>query len=97
MLCYECKSKVVRREAVGICHRCGVALCEEHAHVDSIPIVATYGDEAFPSITGTVELPRKGRLALCPVCHEALTQQKEQAKAKTVPPAHREARADQAA
>lgn len=43
MLCYECKSKVVSREAMSLCHHCGVALCEEHVHVGSVPIVATYG------------------------------------------------------
>ena len=76
MLCYECKSKGVRREAVSLCHHCGVGLCEEHAHVESVPIVATYGDRAFPSMTGTVELPRKARQILCGVCHEAFTEQK---------------------
>lgn len=97
MLCYECKSKAVRREAVSLCHHCGVALCEEHAHVESVPLVATYGDETFPSMTGTVELPRKARLVLCAVCREALAQQKRQGETTTARSVRSETRADQAA
>ena len=96
MLCYECKSKSVRREAVSLCHHCGVALCEEHAHVESVPIAATYGDRSFPSMTGTSELPRKARVVRCGVCQAALAQ-KEQGEAATARSIHSETRADQAA
>jgi len=97
MLCYECKLNGFRREAVGLCRQCGVALCEEHAHVDPAPVVATYANRTFPSITGTVELPRPTRVVLCGVCHAALSQQKGSAKAATANAVHAESNVNRAA
>ena len=97
MLCYECKLKGLRREAIGLCHQCGVALCEEHAHVEPAPVVATYGNKTFPSITGTVELPQPARVVLCGVCRQALAQGKGKGVVTAESPVHSEQLADRAA
>lgn len=74
MSCYECAVQGVQREAIGTCHHCSVALCQEHAHMEPEPVVATYDDRTHPSMQGTLELPLKARMLLCQVCRTALAQ-----------------------
>lgn len=81
VICFECKYIAIRRDAVGVCHNCGVALCAEHARIEWTPIVAVYGNSTFPAINETVELPRKARLILCGVCQQALEQKHGHVKA----------------
>lgn len=77
MFCYECALQGVRREAIGMCHNCSLALCREHAHVEPAPVVATYAIRTYPSVRGAVELPVKARKLLCAVCRAALGQRLE--------------------
>ncbi len=74
MFCYECAVQGVQREAIGTCHNCSLALCQDHAHVEPAPVVATYANKTYSSVRGTVELPLKARKLLCQVCQVALAQ-----------------------
>ena len=74
MLCYDCKLSHSSREAIGICSHCGGAVCDEHAFVESEPLIATWGNKTFPSVRGTYQLPRKARRVLCRICRDGLTQ-----------------------
>jgi hypothetical protein len=38
MVCYECFMRGQRRDAIGLCHHCSVAVCAEHAEVVAVPI-----------------------------------------------------------
>ena len=80
MFCYECAVQGERREAIGMCHNCSLALCQEHAHVELAPIVATYGNPTYPSLIGTVKMPLEARKLLCGVCQAALSQKFDASK-----------------
>ena len=73
MLCFECSQAGVRSEAVAVCHHCSAALCSDHAHIVSDPVVASY------PVTMTIMLPRQARLILCDTCAAALGQKREPA------------------
>ena len=68
MLCYECSRDKTRREAVGLCNHCSVALCPDHACIVNDPVTAIY------PISKTVVLPKKARLLLCAICRSAYEQ-----------------------
>lgn len=68
MECFDCRNSGARTEAVGFCHHCGAAICPTHTTVASIPI------EIQAPIAKSVELPKRARMLLCPVCVEALAQ-----------------------
>jgi hypothetical protein len=68
MMCYECFRKGIRREAVGLCHHCSAALCEEHAAAISRPVTRN------APISKVILMPLPARELLCPVCLPALTQ-----------------------
>ena len=97
VICFECKCIAIRRDAVGVCHNCGVALCEEHAQIEWTPIVAVYGNSTYPAINGTFELPRKARQILCRVCQQALRQKHGHVKAAPSESTRNQPIADQAA
>lgn len=68
MVCYECFLAGTRRDAVGLCHHCGAALCPEHAQVVPEEITAQI------PVVKTIVLSRKARRLLCHICREALEQ-----------------------
>ena len=68
MHCLDCNKSGTQTPAVGFCHYCGAAICPAHATVATIPI------EIQTPIAKTVDLPKRGRMLLCPVCTEALVQ-----------------------
>jgi len=68
MHCYECCKNGTKRDAVGICHHCSAALCEDHTTVTEDPITAVY------PVVKTVVLPKRARLFLCQTCKEAIEQ-----------------------
>ena len=70
MLCYECSQGETRKEAIGICHHCSVALCQQHSSMISDPVTMT------ALINRTVVLPKKARLLLCTICLRALQQER---------------------
>ena len=71
MYCYECSQADTRGEAIGICHHCSVALCQEHASMIADPVTMT------ALINRTVVLPKKARLLLCSTCLAALQQDRD--------------------
>ena len=71
MICFECSSSGISRQAVGLCHHCSAALCPEHARTVDDPVRATY------AISETVVLPKHARLLLCEICRDALLQSHE--------------------
>jgi hypothetical protein len=70
MYCYECSQAGTRQEAIGICHHCSVALCQQHASMITDPVTMT------ALINRTVVLPKKARLLLCTTCLAALQQER---------------------
>ena len=70
MCCYECSQASTRSEAIGICHHCSVALCQQHGLMISDPVTMT------ALINRTVVLPKKARLLLCSTCLAALQQER---------------------
>jgi len=80
MLCYECSIFGERRDAIGLCHYCSVAVCMEHAELVAVPITR----EA--PITKEVILPRRARYLFCRICFPAIEQghAHEQEKVETV-------------
>ena len=53
MYCYECSQAGTRGEAIGICHQCSVALCQQHAPMITDPMTMT------SLITGTLFCQRR--------------------------------------
>jgi hypothetical protein len=51
MYCYECSQAGTRGEAIGICHHCSVALCQQHGSMITDPVTMSF---------------RKARLSDCP-------------------------------
>jgi hypothetical protein len=70
MLCYECSQTGTRQEAIGLCHHCSVALCQQHASMINDPVTMT------ALINRTVVLPKKARVLLCSTCLSALQQER---------------------
>ena len=70
MCCYECSQAGTRGEAIGICHHCSVALCQQHARIIADPVTTEY------PLLRTVVLPKKARLLLCSTCLTALQQER---------------------
>jgi hypothetical protein len=68
MLCYECSETGTRSEAVGLCHHCSVALCQQHGSMVADPMTTVY------PLVREVVLPKKARMLLCPTCLTALQQ-----------------------
>ncbi len=68
MQCYECAISERETPAVGLCHNCSVALCQQHAIVRSRDVTAPY------PIFKIVALPQQAREMLCSVCKTALEQ-----------------------
>ena len=68
MQCYECSISGKQTQAVGLCHNCSVALCQEHAILRPRDVTALY------PVVKTVVLPQRSREMLCPVCKTALEQ-----------------------
>ena len=66
--CYECLRAGDNRDAVGLCHHCSAALCEEHIREVDDPVTDIY------PLMRTVVLPKKARLLLCSRCKAALEQ-----------------------
>ena len=71
MYCYECLQAGTRGDAIGLCHHCSVALCQQHGSMISDPVTMT------ALINRTVVLPKKARLLLCSTCLAALQQDRE--------------------
>ena len=70
MLCYECSHAGTRQEAIGVCHHCSAALCQQHGSMISDPVTMT------ALIARIVVLPKKARLFLCSTCLTALEQER---------------------
>jgi hypothetical protein len=70
MLCYECSETGTRQEAIGLCHHCSVALCQQHGSMIADPVTMT------ALINRIVVLPKKARLLLCSTCLTALQQER---------------------
>ncbi len=68
MHCFDCSKLGRMRDAVGMCHHCSAALCEEHACVVSEAVRGGH------PLVQTVELPRRARLLFCGTCKAALGQ-----------------------
>lgn len=68
MHCYECLQAGETRDAVGLCHHCSAAMCEEHICAVDDPVTYIY------PLMRTVVLPKKARLLLCSTCRAALEQ-----------------------
>ena len=70
MYCYECSQAGTRQDAIGLCHHCSVALCQQHCSMidDAVTMTAL--------INRAVVLPKKARLLLCTTCLAALQQER---------------------
>lgn len=68
MHCYECLELGDARDAVGLCHHCSVALCEQHVYVVSETVTGSH------PLVQRVTLPLRARLLLCGTCKAALEQ-----------------------
>jgi len=68
MRCYECLQTGSGQEAIGICHHCSLAVCQDHSSIVTDPVTMT------ELISRTVVLPVRARLLLCHVCLTALRQ-----------------------
>ncbi|MFG3497674.1 DUF2180 family protein [Streptomyces sp. NPDC047928] len=65
MRCYECHGSGVDQVAEAVCRQCGVAVCREHARIDSQEL---HRDHAGLG-KSTHELST--RRVVCPVCERA--------------------------
>lgn len=68
MHCYECSLKEERRDAIGVCHHCSIALCASHGTLVADPVLVNV------PLNRLVPLPKKAREFLCTTCLEALQQ-----------------------
>lgn len=68
MQCYECSRANITRDAVGLCHHCGAAVCAQHICAVDDPVTA-----GVPLVR-TIVLSKKARLLLCNTCKGALEQ-----------------------
>ena len=68
MQCFECMENGESNEAVGLCHHCSAALCQQHA-LTTEEFVTT-----IAPLLRTVVLPKRARLILCATCKTALEQ-----------------------
>ncbi len=68
MHCYDCSRLGRSTQALGLCHHCSAAICEEHASVIPEPVMGGH------PLVQTVELPKRARLMLCGTCKVALGQ-----------------------
>jgi len=68
MHCYQCLQAGEKHDAVGLCHHCSAALCEQHICEVDDPVTDNY------PMLRTVVLPKKARLLLCSRCKAALEQ-----------------------
>ncbi len=68
MECFECVQSGVNREAVGLCHHCSAALCEDH--IFAVEDTLTLSHIMTPSVV----LPKRARLLLCATCKAAMEQ-----------------------
>ncbi|MFB8026840.1 MULTISPECIES: DUF2180 family protein [unclassified Streptomyces] len=63
MHCLECHTEGKDSHAVGVCHRCGAAVCAKHARMATRSV-------RHGSLIGTPG-EHQERTLLCPVCAEA--------------------------
>lgn len=68
MICYECLRQGQQKQAVGICHHCGVAVCADHGSLVERPV-----HTRLPLVK-VVSLPKRAQELLCHVCRAALEQ-----------------------
>jgi hypothetical protein len=68
MFCYECSKAGNHHEAIGLCHHCSVALCEDHGTAIADPVTK------IVPLMREVVLPKEARLLLCGTCLAALQQ-----------------------
>jgi len=68
MRCFECFQAGKVSDSVGLCHHCSVALCAEHYHMISDPIIM------HSPVVKEVALPKSARVMLCSTCSAALAQ-----------------------
>jgi len=68
MVCYECFIRGLRRDAVGLCHHCSVAVCAEHAEVVAVPITEKV------LLVKEIVLPLQARRLFCKICRAAIEQ-----------------------
>jgi hypothetical protein len=71
MICYGCFREGQQKEAVGICHFCGVAVCADHGSLVERPV-----HTRLPLVK-VVRLPKRAQELLCRVCRAALAQSPE--------------------
>jgi hypothetical protein len=71
MLCYECLESGGQHDAIGLCHHCSIALCEDHGRVIADPVT-----KILP-LMREVALPKSARLLLCSTCLAAIEQFRE--------------------
>lgn len=69
MICYDCfVEEQAKTDAIGVCHHCGVAVCESHGIIAADPV------HVHELVAKEVTLPRKARELLCRTCWDALSQ-----------------------
>lgn len=68
MVCYECFMRGQRRDAIGLCHHCSVAVCAEHAEVVAVPITEKV------LLVKEIVLPQQARRLFCKICRAAIEQ-----------------------
>ncbi|MFJ5264940.1 DUF2180 family protein [Streptomyces sp. NPDC088387] len=67
MTCYDCiQDGHQESSAVGVCARCGLASCPDHAHVLQSHVQRSNG-------MGSSVSPQRARLFVCNACHTAAT------------------------
>jgi hypothetical protein len=69
MICFDCSvQKSKRTDAIGVCHHCGVAVCNDHGVVVADPV------HVHELVAKEISLPKKARELLCRTCLDALRQ-----------------------
>jgi hypothetical protein len=68
MKCFDCATKAIATEAIGMCHHCSAGVCDTHGVLVADPVTV-------PTVVmGTRVLPKRARLLFCHNCLAAMRQ-----------------------